>query len=175
MIRTTLTMLFALAPLSRTAAPVASAGEAPRAAAQPARLIRAEVRVGNNVVLRGTTSDDGSPDADEVWLAADQIKLLPTEHFAALKVPKEATKHLIVGTPIPSDGVTDHEPAHRDAVFWISAGGKIEGMTLEIERTTTRLGKPAWKIPRHVLTNRFDYRLIARYRARQLKKLDRKK
>ncbi len=175
MIRTTLTLLFALAPLSRTEAPAASDAEAPSAAAHPARLIRAEVRVGNKVVLRGTTSDDGSPDADEVWLAADQVKLLPTEHFQDLEVPAKANKHLVVGTPIPPDGVTDHEPAHRDAVFWISAGGKIEGMTLEIERTTTRLGKPAWKIPRHVLTNRFDFRLIARYQARQLKKLDRKK
>jgi|GEM_PF-1113479 len=139
------------------------------------RLIRAEVRVGNKVVLRGTTSDDGSPDADEVWLAADQVKLHPTEHFAALKVPEKTKKHLVVGTLIPPDGVTDHEPAHRDAVFWISAGGKIEGMTLEIERTTSGLGKPAWRIPRHVLIDRFNWRLITRYEARHLNKVQRKK
>lgn len=169
--RTRLPALLALAPLMLGGAP---ATDAPETSARPARLIRAEVRIGNKVVLRGTTSDDGSRDADEVWLAADQVKLLPTEHFAALKVPEEATKHLVVGTPIPPDGVTDHEPAHRDAVFSISAGGKIVGMTLEIERTTVGLGKPAWKIPRHVLIDRFDWRLITRYEARQLKKILRK-
>ena len=169
--RTRLPALLALAPLMLGGAP---ATDAPETSARPARLIRAEVRIGNKVVLRGTTSDDGSRDADEVWLAADQVKLLPTEHFAALKVPEEATKHLVVGTPIPPDGVTDHEPAHRDAVFSISAGGKIVGMTLEIERTTVGLGKPAWKIPRHVLIDRFDWRLITRYEARQLKKIQRK-
>ena len=169
--RTRLPALLALAPLMLGGAP---ATDAPETSARPARLIRAEVRIGNKVVLRGTTSDDGSRDADEVWLAADQVKLLPTEHFAALKVPEEATKHLVVGTPIPPDGVTDHEPAHRDAFFSISAGGKIVGMTLEIERTTVGLGKPAWKIPRHVLIDRFDWRLITRYEARQLKKILRK-
>ena len=174
MLRTTLTLLFALAPLSRTEAPAASDAGAPSSAVQPARLIRAEVRVGNKVVLRGTTSDDGSPDADEVWLAADQVKLLPTEHFKDLEVPAKAKKHLVVGTPIPPDGVTDHEPAHRDAVFSISAGGKIEGMSLEIERTTIGFGKPAWRIPRHVLIDRFNWRLITRHEARQLKKIQRK-
>ena len=169
--RTALTALLTLAPLVVGGAPATDAAEA---SAHPARLIRAEVRVGNKVVLRGTTSDDGSRDADEVWLAADQVKLLPTEHFAALKVPEKAKKHLVVGTPIPPDGVTDHEPAHRDAVFSISAGGKIEGMTLEIERTTVGFGKPAWKIPRHVLIDRFNWRLITRYEARQLKKIQRK-
>lgn len=163
--------LLTLAPLMLSGAPVTDAAETN---GHTARLIRAEVRVGNKVVLRGTTSDDGSRDADEVWLAADQVKLLPTEHFAALKVPEKATKHLVVGTPIPSDGVTDHEPAHRDAVFWISVGGKVEGMTLEIERTTVGFGKPAWKIPRHVLVDRFNWRLITRYEARQLKKIQRK-
>lgn len=171
MLRTALTALLTLAPLTLGGAP---ANDAAETSASPARLIRAEVRVGNKVVLRGTTSDDGSRDADEVWLAADQVKLLPTEHFAALKVPEKAKKHLVVGTPIPPDGVTDHEPAHRDAVFSISAGGKIEGMTLEIERTTVGFGKPAWKIPRHVLIDRFNWRLITRYEARQLKKIQRK-
>ena len=170
--RTALTALLALAPLMLGGAP-ATATDA-ETSARSARLIRAEVRVGNKVVLRGTTSDDGRRDADEVWLAADQVKLLPTEHFAELKVPAKATKHLVVGTPIPPDGVTDHEPNHRDAVFWISAGGKIEGMTLEIERTTVGLGKPAWKIPRHVLIDRFNWRLITRHEARQLKKPQRK-
>ena len=170
--RTALTALLALAPLMLGGAP-ATATDA-ETSARSARLIRAEVRVGNKVVLRGTTSDDGRRDADEVWLAADQVKLLPTEHFAELKVPAKATKHLVVGTPIPPDGVTDHEPNHRDAVFWISAGGKIEGMTLEIERTTVGLGEPAWKIPRHVLIDRFNWRLITRHEARQLKKPQRK-
>ena len=170
--RTALTALLALAPLMLGGAP-ATATDA-ETSARSARLIRAEVRVGNKVVLRGTTSDDGRRDADEVWLAADQVKLLPTEHFAELKVPAKATKHLVVGTPIPPDGVTDHEPNHRDAVFWISAGGKIEGMTLEIERTTVGLDEPAWKIPRHVLIDRFNWRLITRHEARQLKKPQRK-
>lgn len=170
--RTALTALLTLAPFMLGGAPATDAADT---SAHPARLIRAEVRVGNKVVLRGTTSDDGSPDADEVWLAADQVKLLPTEHFAALKVPPKATKHLVVGTPIPSDGVTDHESNHRDAVFSISAGGKIEGMTLEIERTTVGFGKPAWKIPRHVVIDRFNWRLITRYEARQLKKIQREK
>ena len=169
--RTALTALLTLTPLVLGGAPATDAAEA---SASPARLIRAEVRVGNKVVLRGTTSDDGSRDADEVWLAADQVKLLPTEHFAALEVPAEAKKHRLVGTPIPPDGVTDHEPAHRDAVFSISAGGKIEGMSLEIERTTIGFGKPAWRIPRHVLIDRFNWRLITRHEARQLKKIQRK-
>lgn len=170
--RTALTALLALAPLTFGGAPAADPADT---SAEPARLLRAEVRVGDKVVLRGTTSDDGRRDADEVWLAADQVKLLPTEHFAALEVPEKAKKHLVVGTPIPPDGVTDHEPAHRDAVFSITAGGKIEGMTLEIERATVGFGEPAWKIPRHVLIDRFNWRLITRHEARLLKKPQRKK
>ena len=93
--RTALTTLLALAPIMLGGAPATDAADT---SAHPARLIRAEVRIGNKVVLRGTTSDDGSRDADEVWLAADQVKLLPTKHFAALKVPEKATKHLVFGT-----------------------------------------------------------------------------
>jgi hypothetical protein len=142
------------------------------------RLIRAEIRVGNKVVLRGTTSDDGSRDADEVWLAASEIKLLPTEQFADLEVPARAKKFPVLGTPVvpdPKFPESDHEMHHHDAVLSVAYGGKLEAMMIPIQRTTTRYGKTAWQIPKDLLTDRFDWRLITRHRARQLKNLQRKK
>ena len=46
--------------------------------------------------------------------------------------------------------------------------------TGNVARTTVGFGKPAWKIPRHVLIDRFNWRLITRHEARQLKKIQRK-
>ena len=139
-------------------------------AAQPARLVRAEVRVGNKVVLRGAVSDDGTPDADEVWSMAHKVKMLPTEDFSDLNVPADADTFMVMGTPIPPHPIVDNELFERDAVFEIRGGGKIETMALKIERADGLFSKPSWRIPREVLTSRFNSRLIQRYQARKLKK-----
>ena len=134
------------------------------------RLLRAEVRVGNKVVLRGTTSDDGSQDADEVWSMAHTIKLFPTKEFASLKVPADADEFMVLGTPIPPDPVADNELHEHDAVFQVSIGGKYETMALKIERVAPVFGKPWWRIPRDTLESQFNFRLISRRLARELKK-----
>jgi hypothetical protein len=139
------------------------------------RLIRAEVRVGNKVVLRGHTSDDGSPDADEVWSIAHTVKLYPTKEFATLKVPDDRDEFMVLGTPIPPDPVVDNEVHEHDAVFKISAGGQYETMALKIERVAPIFGKPWWRVPKDTIDARFNFRLVPRYLVQKLKKPRREK
>ena len=134
------------------------------------RLLRSEVRVGNKVVLRGTASDDGTPDADEVWSMAHTVKLYPTEDFADLKASADAEEFMVLGTPIPPDGRFDNPVHETDVVFKISSGGEFATMALQIEKVDVLFGKSWWKVPREALQLRSTTRLVPRYLVAKLKK-----
>ena len=134
------------------------------------RLLRAEVRVGNRVVLRGIANDDGSPDADEVWSMAHTVKLYPTKDFADLKMPADAEEFMVLGTPIPPDGRLDNPVHETDVVFKISSGGEFATMALQIEKVDVLFGKSWWKVPRDALQIRSTTRLVPRYLVAKLKK-----
>ena len=134
------------------------------------RLLRSEVRVGNQVVLRGTASDDGTPDADEVWSMAHTVKLYPTEDFADLKAPADAEAFMVLGTPIPPDGRSDNPVHETDVVFRISGGGEFATMALQIEKVDVLFGKSWWQVPRDALQIRSTTRLVPRYLVAKLKK-----
>ena len=121
------------------------------------------------------TSDDGSPDADEVWSIAHTVKLYPTKEFANLKVPDDRDEFMVLGTPIPPHPVVDNKVHEHDAVFKISAGGQYEIMALKIERVAPIFGKPWWRVPKDTIDAQFRFRLVPRYLVRDLKKPRREK
>lgn len=135
-----------------------------------ARLITVEVLVAGELLLRGTASDDGTPDADAVWAYLRNVALTPTEAFGKLGVAADAKAHTLFGTPIPPRGGRGELRHERDVVVAISYGGVVETFDVVLQRTKDRNGDDAWRLHPKELEDHFWLRRITRRQAAELER-----
>lgn len=163
--------LAALACCLGVTAALTSSASSPKASA-PARLILAEVSVGGTIVLRGSTSDDGQPDADAVWRRLPSVQMSPTDAFAKLGVPDDAEEFEIRGTEAAAAADEAKPPRRaRDVVFSIRYGGTATAYDVTIQRD----GKARWHVQREAVDGYFSLRTISRYAAGRLKEPEAKR
>ena len=137
----------------------ASAG--PRASG--ARLVTASIAVDGRVVLRASTSDDGHPDADEVWgYLLGQLEFKPTEAFSALGVDP-ASERVTLGWRKSPETEARGEPPSIELT--VSHGGRDAPFELGLVRNA---GEANWRVANESVRDRFPHRWITRVEAAQL-------
>lgn len=146
---------------------LAASAAALRAGGTPhadARMVLAEVFLGETLLLRGSTSDDGKPDVDAVWDYLRGLDLQPTEAFAELKAAR-------AGSAKPADG--DHpegswtlrrEPDEPWIRLRIAYGGRLEAHWL----TFVPAADGAWRVAAADVESYADMRWIRRWEATRM-------
>ena len=142
-----------------------------------ARIVTAEVSLDGQVVLRGSTSDDGRPDADAVWEYLRQLSLTPTAKLASV-APERREDHeggafSLLGRAEPERRGADGGPwRHADIQLDIAYGGAAELRTLRLIPTA----KPGeWRVDLAAIEGWFGLRTIRREWAARLEEPRRKK
>lgn len=136
------------------------------------RLVLAEVSVGGEVVLRGSTSDDGEPDADEVWGYLKHLRFAPTDAFAGLGVAADAEALELLGEVRPSTA-TSERPIHEPTITLdVHYGGVAALRRLSLVRAPSEAGGgqrgAEWRVAPDERERYFDLRRITRREARLL-------
>ena len=152
--------LLALAGAARSGLAPASRASAPTT---PVRLVSAAIRVDGLAVLRASTSDDGHPDADEVWgYLLESFEFKPTDDFDSLGLDpavEEVTLGWLRGK------ATEHLGAPPKLEIEIEYGGLDAPFRLGLVKDP---GKGTWRVARETVERRFAYRRITRRQAAQL-------
>ncbi len=160
-----------------------------------ARLIPAEIRVDGEVVLRGSTSDDGHPDVDAVWdYQRGTLAYAPTAAFAALGVPADTEEWVL--EPRPTDRGERSEsaegakaddpktaatkPRRRRPAQWtievvVGYGGEARTHSLRLVRGKQLPTGGEWYVHPDDVDRLFGSRLIRREAAAQLEEPARRK
>lgn len=136
------------------------------------RIILAEISVDGVVVLRGSASDDGHPDADEVWGYLETLKFKPTDAFQSLNVAKDAKQLELLGTEIPVCG--ERKPGEkirreRSIRLDMSYGGHADVRELDLVRGEPDRGGATWSVTAEDIESNASWRWITRRQADQLK------
>ena len=118
------------------------------------RLVRAEIRVDGALVLEASSSDDGRPDADQVWLTLPTFRWRETEAFAQLGVEPAASEATIEREGSPTAIVVDQ---HH--------GGEAASARLRLVREPGG----SWTLPAEEVDRLFATRRITRRQAALLK------
>ena len=151
-------LLHSLAAVLAVLAVVPSARLLANPGSAATRLIAASISVDGEVVLRASTSDDGHPDADEVWGYLNTALVFePTEAFASLKIApdaNEATLGWLRGK------ATAHLGAPPKMIVDVAYGGLDQPFVLKLERV-----EGGWRIAEETVDGRFAYRRITRREA----------
>ena len=135
----------------------------------PARLVTASVTIDGALVLQGSTSDDGHPDADAVWGYLVGLELEPREGFAALGLADDATEATFGWLR----GVkTEHLGDPPSIELAIAYGGTSTPVILKLVRTA---GADTWRVAPETVERQFPYRLISRRQAAELEDPKRKR
>lgn len=133
----------------------------PDAGKPSARYVEATVSWKGKELLIGSTSDDGKPDADEVWGYLDGLRFQATDAFHALLESPDATKFEITNPK---------EAQARNIEIEIRYGGRVGVWKLEISRVATKADDPrCWTIDAKMAERFADLRWITRAWARRLK------
>ena len=129
-----------------------------------ARLVAAEVRLGDVVLLRGSTSDDGKPDVDQVWDYLRELRLQPTAAFDELRAGRAAEAE--AGAEPVAEG--SWKLRRRDEDPWIhlriAYGGRAEVFVL----TLLRDEGGRWRVDPADVARYADMRWIRRSEAARL-------
>jgi hypothetical protein len=140
-----------------------------RAGAPPVRLVAATISVDGVVVLRASTSDDGRPDADEVWgYLIDRLAFQPTEAFAALELDPAAETVTLGWLKSRANEHLGEPPALQVEVAY---GGSDAPYRLGLARAA---GQETWRVARETVERRFSHRRITRAQAAMLVDPERK-
>jgi hypothetical protein len=128
--------------------------------ASAARFVEVTVSLDGKIVLTGSRGDDGSADVDDVWNYLKTLKLVPTEHFAGLKIPADAQSALLKSSaPVGQPG---------EIVVSIDYGGIATTRELRLVREPPDKYGREWRIHAEDLDDLFDERLITRRQAADL-------
>ncbi len=137
--------------------------------ARPQRLVYASVTVDGELVLRGSTSDDGHPDADAVWGYLLELEFQPTEAFASLGIDAASEK-------VTLGWLKGRENAHRGdppkIELDVAYGGRDEPFRLGLVRSP---GEETWRVDPETVERRFSHRRITRAQAALLSEPKRRK
>jgi hypothetical protein len=141
-------------PLSGVVAPPAAA----------ARLLPATISLDGKVVLRGSSSDDGHPDADEVWTGLRGMRFKPAEDWAAtgLDADAEGLSEAVLGDDPP-------KPGRGRVLLDMSYGGTAELRRLRVVRREDPQHGRHWVVDPMVIRYAFASRQISRREAAELR------
>jgi hypothetical protein len=144
---------FAASPFARVLSEVADA-----------RLVRAEVLLGETSLLLGSTSDDGKPDVDTVWQYLRDLRLQPTEAFTALRDERAEAAAEAAGRPQADRWTLRRGEKDPWIHLRIAYGGRAEVHAL----TLLRDEDGAWRVDPTDLERYADLRWIRRREAAAL-------
>ncbi len=131
------------------------------------RFIGAEIRLVDEVVLRGATSDDGSADVDEVWdYQRHGLTYEPGPGFAALGVAPGAESLTLASAPRP-EGDGQRRPSQ--VTVDVSYGGRVATADLRLVRVPGSPEPGRWRVHVDELEDLFPYRSLSRQQAADLK------
>jgi hypothetical protein len=119
-----------------------------------ARFVPVKVRLQGEVILEGSTTDDGRQDADAVWDLLKSLNLEETDAFRKLGVKPDAKVH----TLDCSSEKIGLQPIQVDVAF----GGVANSRALTIHRLGTESSGKLWRIASEDVDDLFDVRLIKR-------------
>lgn len=119
--------------------------------AQAARLVKIRVYVDEVVILEGSTSDDGSPDADKVWNYLREVRLKPTNHFEKF-VDKFTTND-------------DSIELNATGNISVAYGGQKVFKKAVFTKSTDEKGVAQYRLDPELIEKWFDSRLITRREA----------
>lgn len=120
-----------------------------------ARFVPITISINGEVILEGNASDDGRPDADQVWDALKQVNLGETEAFKKLfgnvasddfKLPRKQGER---GQPLKF-------------TIDVAYGGHAETANLTIRRMPPDGAGRVWRIRAEEVDNLFNIRFIRR-------------
>jgi len=132
--------------------------------AADARLVRAEVLLGETTLLLGSTSDDGRPDVDAVWQYLRDLRLQPTEAFTALRDERDEAAAEAEGHPQADRWTLRRGEEDPWIHLRVAYGGRAEVHTL----TLLRAEDGAWRVDPTDLERYADMRWIRRREATAL-------
>lgn len=119
--------------------------------AHAARLVKVRVYVGEVVILEGSTSDDGSPDADAAWNYLREVQLKPTDRFEEF-VDKMTT----------SDGSLELSATGKITVAY---GGRKDFRKAVFTKSTDEKKEVQYRLDNELIEKWFASRLITRREA----------
>lgn len=161
---------------------VVATGRVPASAHATARYVPAEIRVDGMTILRASTSDDGSADADAVWdYQRAALAYEETADFA-----KAASGRIVVAEVegrrecrLCSPETSEHEgkSSRRVPVIEVdvSYGGRAVMFETRLVESKDAEGRARWRLPVDEIERMFLHREISRREAGQLVEPSRKK
>jgi hypothetical protein len=151
-------------------------GRGPSAAVRPARYVPAEIRVDGVTILRASTSDDGSADADAVWdyqrttLAYEETEAFAEARKGASVVVREVegARECILQSPDVAD--TDSKQQRRNPIVEVdvSYGGRAKVFEARLVERKNAEGRSRWSLPVEEIERMFSHREISRREAAML-------
>jgi hypothetical protein len=115
-----------------------------------ARYVPIEVTVDGEVILKGNASDNGEPDADEVWEALKHVNLGETNAFMKLGIDPQAKEPTIEGN------------ARKSVRINVRYGGVAETNTLVLRRMPPDSVGRVWRISSTDIDKLFLNRMVSR-------------
>lgn len=160
--RRSLVVPFSALALVGGGALIANAAD-PGSGVPAARLVTASITVDRELVLRASTSDDGHPDADEVWnYLLERLEFQPTAAFSSLGIDP-ASETSTIGSLESGENERRGEPPA--IALEVDYGGHDTPFHLGLVRCA---GQNAWRVDRKTVEDRFPHRRITRAQAAQL-------
>jgi hypothetical protein len=147
-----------LAGLAALPAAIGIAWAYDRPPAPSARFVRASIHLDGREILRGSTSDDGSPDVDAVWGYLKGLEFQVTEELQKLALPTDG-----------SELVLEKKGEPNAIVLAVAYGGEARTWRLSLSRVLASDGTPCWKLRPTEIERLFPYRLISRAEAARLR------
>ena len=145
----------------------------PASARATARYVPAEIRVDGVTILRASTSDDGSPDADAVWdyqratLAYEEADAFAEARKGASVVVREVegARECILQSPDVAD--TDGKQQRRNPIVEVdvSYGGRAKVFEARLVERKNAEGRSRWSLPVEEIERMFSHREISRREA----------
>ena len=117
------------------------------------------------MILRATTSDNGSPDVDAVWGRLKTLTFKPTAEFAKLAIADDA-KGATLGA---------QQPGPMRVRLRIGYGGEVKCRVLKLVRVPVEPTGGQWRVLAGEVDRLFNARLISRWEAARLENPRRKK
>lgn len=126
----------------------------------PQRLILARILFDGKPILEATTSDNGYPDADEVWNYLKSVKFKPTDEFKKLKIDAAAKEALL--------SKKENNGDQHEITIEISYGGKAKPRNLKLIRVPRDKRGREWTLDPLDVDSEFNLRTISRLLASKL-------
>jgi hypothetical protein len=133
-----------------------------------ARFVPIKIYVDGELILEGNASDDGTPDADEVWDALKRVNLGETREFKRLAGDN-------IGDQLEIFRKQKGDDKAMPIRIEVAYGGTAEITALRIQRKSPDGAGRVWRIESQQVSDLFDTRYLSRSDAAGLSNPKRKK